>query len=58
MTKGNFGSADELIDQSLETLRPRVRRPASLVQFVRESPLVGLEMKFERSKDTGRDVLL
>ncbi len=49
MTKGSFGSADELIYQALETLRTRVRRPASLVQFFRESPLVGLEMKFERS---------
>jgi len=30
----------------------------SLLQFFRESPLVGLELKFERDKDTGREVFL
>jgi very-short-patch-repair endonuclease len=30
--------------------------PKSLWQFFRESPLVGLELKFERKKDTGRDI--
>jgi hypothetical protein len=28
------------------------------VQFFRESPLVGLELDFERDQDTGRDVEL
>jgi len=29
-----------------------------LVQFFRESPLVGLEMDFERDRDAGRDTEL
>jgi protease I len=33
-------------------------QPKSLVQFFRESPLVGLELDFERDKDTGRDIEL
>ena len=36
----------------------RSRQPKSLVQFFRESPLVGLELDFERDKDTGRDIEL
>src|SRR5580692_8944598 len=34
----------------------RSRQPKSLVQFFRASPLVGLELDFERDKDTGRDI--
>jgi antitoxin Phd len=33
-----------------------VRRRKSLVQFFRESPLVGVELNLERDQDTGRDV--
>jgi prevent-host-death family protein len=36
----------------------RSRQPKSLVQFFRESPLVGLELDFEREKDMGRDIKL
>jgi hypothetical protein len=36
----------------------RSRQPESLVKFFRNSPLVGLELNFERDKDTGRDVEL
>ena len=32
------------------------REPASLVQFFAESPLVGLELNLDRSKDTGRQI--
>ncbi len=32
------------------------RQPRSLVQFFRESPFVGMELKFERSQDTGRKI--
>ena len=32
--------------------------PKSLVQFFRESPLVGLELDFERDRDMGRDICL
>ena len=30
----------------------------NLVEFLRESPLVGVELNLERDKDTGRDVEL
>ncbi|MGC2110425.1 MAG: hypothetical protein WA655_12965 [Candidatus Korobacteraceae bacterium] len=30
----------------------------SLVDFLRESPLVGVELNLERDKDTGRDIEL
>jgi len=30
----------------------------SLLQFFRDSPLVGVDLEFERDKDFGRDVLL
>ena len=44
--------------EQFEQLAVRARQPKSLVQFFRESPLVGLELDFERDKDTGRDVEL
>ena len=34
----------------------RSRQPKSLVQFFRESPLVGLELDLEREKDAGRSM--
>lgn len=42
----------ELFDR----LTGRSRQAKSLVQFFRESPLVGLELDFERDRDTGRDI--
>jgi prevent-host-death family protein len=44
--------------EQFEQLMNRSRQPKSLVQFFRESPLVGLELEFERDKDTGRDIEL
>jgi len=34
------------------------RQPRSLVQFFRESPLVGLELDLESDQDSGRDIEL
>ena len=42
--------------EQFEQLVNRSRQPKSLVQFFRESPLVGLELDLERDKDTGRDI--
>jgi len=42
--------------EQFDQLVVRARQPKSLVQFFRESPLVGLELEFEREKDTGRDI--
>jgi antitoxin Phd len=44
--------------EQFERLVTRSRQPNSLVQFFRESPLVGLELDFDRDKDTGRDIEL
>ncbi len=38
-----------------ETLGPP---ETSLIQFFRDSPLVGLELNFERDRDSGRDINL
>ena len=55
---GHFQSPDEVLDHALAALREKTRRPKGLVQFFRESPFVGMEMKFERSPDTGRKIEL
>lgn len=44
--------------EEYERLVNRARKPKSLVQFFRESPLVGLDLRFERSRETGRRVQL
>ena len=54
---GHFRSGNELIKASVEALRQK-NAPTSLVQFFRESPLVGLELTFERDQDMGRDFTL
>jgi Arc/MetJ-type ribon-helix-helix transcriptional regulator len=51
---GHFQSADEVIRADVEALREKTNvspaaggaEPKSLVQFFRESPLVGLELDF------------
>lgn len=39
-----------------EQLKQRARQPQSLVRFFAESPLVGLRIEVNRSRDAGRDV--
>jgi hypothetical protein len=36
----------------------KARHPKGLVQFFRESPLVGAKLDLERDKDAGREVKL
>jgi antitoxin Phd len=45
-------------DEQYNRLTVKSRQPKSIVQFFRESPLVGLELDLERDKDTGRDIEL
>jgi antitoxin Phd len=47
-----------IADEQYARLVGRSHQPKSLVQFFRESPLVGVELDLERSKDEGRDVEL
>jgi prevent-host-death family protein len=43
-------------DEQYERLVVKSRQPKSLVQFFRESPLVGVELDLARDKDNGRDI--
>ena len=64
IASGHFRSADEVIRAGVEALRAKnalptsTCEPKSLVQFFRESPLVGLELDFGRDQDLGRDITL
>lgn len=43
-------------DEQYEQLVGRSHQPKDLVEFFRESPLVGVELDLERSKDVERDI--
>jgi antitoxin Phd len=45
-------------NEQYEQLVGKAHQPKSLLQFFRESPLVGLELNLERDKDEGRDIEL
>jgi antitoxin Phd len=45
-------------DEQYDRLVGKSRQPKSIVQFFRESPLVGIELNLERDKDTGREIEL
>jgi antitoxin Phd len=43
-------------DEQFHRLMVKSRQPKSIVQFFRESPLVGVKLDLTREKDTGRDI--
>ena len=43
-------------DEQYDKLTLKSHQPKSIVQFFRESPLVGVELDWERDKDAGLDV--
>lgn len=43
-------------DEQYRRLTARSRQPKSIVQFFRESPLAGVDLDWERDRDTGRDI--
>lgn len=45
-------------DEQYDRLVGKSQQPKNLVQFFRESPLVGIELDLDRAKDTGRDIEL
>jgi antitoxin Phd len=49
---------DKVVVISIEQYEKLTRPEVGLVEFFRSSPLVGLELDFERSPDTGRDIEL
>jgi hypothetical protein len=45
-------------DEQDDRLPIELRQPKNLVQFFRESPLVGVKLDLERDQDAGRDIEL
>ena len=45
-----------IADEQYERLIATANQPKSLLQFFRESPLVGLELDFDRERDEGRSL--
>jgi len=45
-------------DEQYEQLVGKAKQPKSLVQFFRESPLVGVELDWTRDRDESKDVEL
>jgi prevent-host-death family protein len=45
-------------DEQYQRLVGKAHQPKNLLQFFRESPLVGIELDLERDKDEGRDIEL
>jgi antitoxin Phd len=45
-------------DEQYERLMGKAHQPKSLLQFFRESPLVGVELDLERDQNEGRDTEL
>lgn len=43
-------------DEQYHRLMVKSQQPKSIVQFFRESPLVGVGLDFERDKDPGHDI--
>ena len=47
-----------MLDHAFAALGEKSSQPKSLVEFFRDSPFIGTEMKFERSQDTARKIEL
>jgi len=45
-------------DEQYDRLRVRSQQPKGIVQFFRESPLVGIDLDMERDKEPGLDIEL
>ena len=48
--------AEHLLERAAHPEEPSTAK--NLVDFLRESPLLGVELNLERDKDTGRDIEL
>ena len=47
-----------LAEEQYDRLVGKSHQPRDLVQFFRQSPLVGVELDLERDRDSGRDIEL
>jgi len=58
ITRQGKESVVMISDDEYQRLVGKSHQPKSLVEFFRESPLVGVELDLDRAKDEGRDVQL
>jgi antitoxin Phd len=58
ITRQGRESVVMVAEEVYEELSAKSRQPKSLVQFFRESPLVGADLDLERSRDTDREIKL
>lgn len=49
-------NADDHEEGAKDLLKPAPRKPQSIVEFFRQSPLMGLDIDLERDRDPGRDI--
>jgi hypothetical protein len=47
-----------IAEEQFARLVGKADQPKSIVQFFRQSPLVGVDLDLERDRDTGRDIEL
>ena len=45
-----------IAEEQYHSLVGKAHQPKNLVQFFRESPLVGVELDLERDRDPGREI--
>jgi antitoxin Phd len=58
ITRGGKEGVVMIPIEQFDELVVRSHQPESLVEFFRESPLVGAKLDLERDNDTGRDIKL
>ncbi len=58
ITRQGKESVVMISDEKYDELVGRSHQPKTLIEFFRESPLVGVELDLERQKDEGREVEL
>ncbi len=58
ITRQGRESVVMVAEEVYEELSAKSRQPMSLVQFFRESPLVGADLDLERSRDADREIEL
>jgi antitoxin Phd len=56
ITRQGKESVVMISEEQYERLTAKSHQPKSLVQFFRESPLVGIELDLGRDQDPGRDI--
>jgi len=58
ITRQGKESVVMMAEEQYDRLVGKSHQPKNLVQFFRQSPLVGVELDLERDRDPGRDIAL